>query len=479
MMQPLPGLRAVMVWPRRNGKDVVCCNIMAAKMLQKKADYAYILPYQTQARSIVWEGITNDGTRFIDFFPPGLIERKLDQQMKIWFKNGSTLQLVGSDNFNALVGRNLYGIIFGEYSIQKPEAWQYLRPMLTANGGWAIFQFTPRGTNHAHDIYQIAESSPDWFCERLTADDTGYPSREAIEAEREAGMRESLIEQEFYTSFTASTEETLIPLTDVKKAFPETLPSESQIRARAFYFPRIMGIDPAFSAKGDRAVIVVRQGPVIYQPRIFQGIDPMQLASEAVKDINTHRPEWVFVDSGRGEAVWSRLHQLGYDNIVIPIDFGGKAHSDYYANRKTEMWDAMAKYFKFQKPVFYPAVYQADWAKDLSAPTAEINERGKLQIESKKSLKKRGYRSTDLGDALALTFAEDLDQADLQAQLSAPGLSPEELAQLKDSTLTPEILTYMRDVNSRVERSLPDTQPQYDPLGYLERMEQMNHGADY
>jgi len=474
MLQDLPGLRAAMVWPRRNGKDVVCCNIMAAKMLQKVADYAYILPFQTQARSIVWEGITNDGSRFIDFFPPGLIERKLDQQMKIWFKNGSTLQLVGSDNFNALVGRNLYGIIFGEYSIQKPEAWQYLRPMLTANGGWAIFQFTPRGTNHAHDIYQIAKNTPEWFCERLTAEDTGYPSRKDIEKEREAGMRESLIEQEFYTSFTASTEETMIPLADVRRAFPEVMPLESQIRARAFFFPKIMGIDPAFSAKGDRAVIAVRQGPIIYQPRIFQGIDPMKLASEGARDIRLHRPEWVFVDAGRGEAVWSRLHQLGYENIVIPVDFGGTAHSSYYANRKTEMWDTMAQYFKYQNPVFYPGVYQAEWSKDLSAPTAEVNEKGRLQMESKKALKKRGYRSTDLGDSLALTFAEDLDQADLQAQAKTAALSPEEMAELSDATMTPDMVAYLQEMSRRIDHENLIDQPAYDPLTYMEK-----HAANY
>lgn len=50
-------------------------------------------------------------------------------------------------------------------------------------------------------MYQMAKENPDWYCERLTVDDTDVIPPEMIEAERQAGMSEAMIQQEFYCSF--------------------------------------------------------------------------------------------------------------------------------------------------------------------------------------------------------------------------------------------------------------------------------------
>jgi hypothetical protein len=42
---------------------------------------------------------------------------------------------------------------------------------------------------------------------------------------------------------------------------------------------------------------------------------------------------------------------------------------------------------------------------DLTGPEAFINLRGKIQLESKDDMKRRGLPSPNKGDALALTFA--------------------------------------------------------------------------
>jgi hypothetical protein len=43
---------------------------------------------------------------------------------------------------------------------------------------------------------------------------------------------------------------------------------------------------------------------------------------------------------------------------------------------------------------------------DLCTPTYSFNTAGKLVLEAKDAIKARGLRSTDIADALALTFAE-------------------------------------------------------------------------
>lgn len=446
MMQERPGLRAVTVWPRRNGKDLSAINILAAKALQRKGLYLYIAPFANQVRSIIWEGADGTGTRFIDYIPRELIARKLDQQMKIWLKNGSILHLLGSDNPDAVVGTNPLGIIFTEFSLHKEAIWGYMRPILAENGGWALFNGTPRGMNHFYLMAKMAKENPEWFYQHLTAEDTGFPSKDDIEKERQAGMPESLIEQEFYTSWTASSEETLIPLDKIELAMNTTLAPSAYDFA-----PRVVGVDPAYAEKGDRAVIIRRQGRKTFSPQVYQGIDPMALASKVAQVINEWRPHYVFVDAGRGEAVWSRLHQLGHSDRVIPVHFDGKTYDTLCHRKKDEIWNRMKQYICNLLPPDLPE--DSDLARDLSAPTFEINDRGLLQIENKKSLRDRGFRSTDLGDALALTFAEELDEVKpVPHELSELGLSRDQVGRLVD---------HMLALESHV--------PTYDPMSYMEQ----------
>jgi len=427
-MQDKPGLRGVFVWPRRCGKDMESINILAAKALQRVGDYAYVAPFANQCRGIIWEGNAGTGMRFIDYIPKEVVERKLDQSMKLFLKNGSTIQLYGSDNPDALVGRNFVGIVFTEFSLHKDAIWGYLRPMLAENGGWALFNGTPRGMNHFYSMAKMAETNESWFYQKLTRDDTDSPTLEQIQEERDAGMPESLIEQEFYTSWTSSSEETLIPLDKLQICANTTLASEEYNFA-----PRIIGVDPAFAEKGDRAVIARRQGRLWLPPLVFQGIDPMALASRVSLLIKEWRPQAVFVDAGRGEAVWSRLFQLGHAHLVTPVDFGGTTYDRLCHRKKDEIWNRMKLAICHpERPVSLPGdEYQEDLIKDLSAPTYSLNERSRIVLESKKSLKDRGFRSTDLGDAAALTYSEDFDDAPvLTPAQKAAGITLEQLAKI-------------------------------------------------
>jgi len=108
---------------------------------------------------------------------------------------------------NSLVGTNPQGCIFSEYAIQDPRAYQFIRPILTANDGWAIFITTPRGKNHAYELFQIASESPDWFAYRITLDETQHIPLAEIQKELAEGiMSEDLIQQEYYVSWDMGVE---------------------------------------------------------------------------------------------------------------------------------------------------------------------------------------------------------------------------------------------------------------------------------
>lgn len=208
--------RAVQVWHRRAGKEKTdLAGVLVKKMLERVGTYFYVFPTFVQGRKVLWDGADKDGFRFLDHIPKALIEGVNHTEMKVRLKGGSLLQVVGSDNFNALMGTNPIGIVFSEYSLQDPVCWGYFRPILMENGGWAIFNFTPRGENHAYQLYELAKANPfdpetnpsGWFVSLLTVDDTRIIPRDVLERERLEVIRldgnDAVYQQENYCSFTA------------------------------------------------------------------------------------------------------------------------------------------------------------------------------------------------------------------------------------------------------------------------------------
>jgi hypothetical protein len=197
--------RAVVCWHRRSGKDKVCFNYMVKKAFERVGTYFYFLPEYTQARKVIWDNIDDNGFKMLDHIPPELIRKTNETTLKIELINGSIIQLIGADTFSRSgVGTNPVGIVMSEYSVNNPEVWDFIRPILTVNGGWIIFNFTPRGQNHAFKLLEIAKRSSEWFTQVLTIDDTGILSKEDMDRERRDGMSEAMIDQEYYCKFIES-----------------------------------------------------------------------------------------------------------------------------------------------------------------------------------------------------------------------------------------------------------------------------------
>lgn len=200
--------RAIACWPRRAGKDIVGLNIALRECIKRPIVCFYVFPTYSQGRKIIWDSLDNNGYRIIDYYIPAeLVESKNIQQMQIRLKNGSLIQIVGSDNIDNLVGTNCNFVIYSEYALQSPLAYQFIRPILAANDGKCIFLSTPRGKNHFWELFQIASHSDDWFSEILTLHDTNHISFEEVERDRVEGiMSDDMIEQEYFCSFDKGVE---------------------------------------------------------------------------------------------------------------------------------------------------------------------------------------------------------------------------------------------------------------------------------
>lgn len=193
---------------RRAGKTKEALNLLLMSAMERIGLYQHCFPKLNQARNVVWTGLDEEGKRYLDHIPPELIAGKPHQTtMSIPLVGGSILRLEGSDNYDRMVGGNPVGIVFDEYALANPLAWDYLSVVIRKNKGWAYFAYTPRGRNHGYRLYQMAQNNPEWFVQKLDITQTfnldGTPvfSQAEVDAERRQGRAEEIIQQEYYCSF--------------------------------------------------------------------------------------------------------------------------------------------------------------------------------------------------------------------------------------------------------------------------------------
>jgi hypothetical protein len=199
--------RAIYVWHRRAGKDLLALNrILYSAMFEAVGTYWHIFPSYAQGAKSVWQETNSEGRKYIDYIPQELIAKKNEKELKITLKNGSIYQIVGSDNPDSLRGAGIKGAVFSEYAEQDPRAWGTIQPMLLENNGWAMFNFTPKGQNHAYELYKMAQKMPEvWHSEIKTAEETGVFTSEQLEQVKAEILSEGktldFFNQEFLCSF--------------------------------------------------------------------------------------------------------------------------------------------------------------------------------------------------------------------------------------------------------------------------------------
>jgi hypothetical protein len=190
---------AVIVAHRRCGKTVACINDLIVKaLLENKphAQYAYIAPYYSQAKSVAW--------RYLERFSEPVMTKSNQSELWVELVNGARIRLFGADNPDALRGNFLDGVVLDEMADMKPSLWgEIIRPLLADRLGWATFIGTPKGHNAFYDIYNEATKKPNWYVKVLRADQTNLlPQSELDDAK--ASMSDNQYEQEFLCSFEAA-----------------------------------------------------------------------------------------------------------------------------------------------------------------------------------------------------------------------------------------------------------------------------------
>ncbi|CAN5419414.1 hypothetical protein BH10PSE5_BH10PSE5_12860 [soil metagenome] len=197
------GKRADVVAHRRWGKDEVALHWAATQVVRKPGLYWHLLPEASQGRKAIWDAVNPHTAikRIDEAFPKAFRTKTVDAEMKIEFRNGAVWQVVGSDNYDRLVGASVRGVVFSEWALAKPDSWTYIRPILVESDGWALFLWTPRGRNHAARAFEARAADPTWFTLKSPATETDVFTPAQLAVERAELIAEAGSEEEGQAKF--------------------------------------------------------------------------------------------------------------------------------------------------------------------------------------------------------------------------------------------------------------------------------------
>lgn len=402
----------VLALHRRAGKTELAIMQLVDRALRFDKDlglFFYVAPFLKQAKAIAWARLK---ARVEPLRRYGQVEVN-EGELTVTFKhNGAVIRIFGADNPDAMRGVRLDGAVLDEVAQMKPDVWrEIIQPALADRKGWALFIGTPKGVNMFSELFYRAQDLDDWHSGRWTVYDTDALDPEEVERLKR-DMTDEAFAREMLCSFEAAGDDQLISLSDVDIACSRQIPPRDIVHA-----PRILGVDPARFGD-DRSVIFPRQGLAALKPEVYRGMNNMDLAGRVAKRIEEWKPDAVFIDAGNGGGVIDRLRQLGFE--VIEVNFGGRAIDAGYVNKRSEMWFLMRDWLAAGGCI----PNNVELRQDLATPTYRFDAANRLCLESKDDIKKRGLPSPDLGDALALTFAQPVSPRPRHEAVGIPNEQP-------------------------------------------------------
>ncbi len=396
----------VLVAHRRFGKTVLVINhLLKAALLCKKprGSFAYVGPFRNQAKNVAW-----DYLKHYSAVIPGRQVNESELCISVPSNGGGArVRIFGADNPDALRGLYFDGVVLDEVADMKSDVWgTVVQPALLDRRGWAVFIGTPKGVNLFSELYHFAASAqakgdPDWCALSRPVTSTDVLPPEDVERLR-GEMSENAFRQEMLCDFAASSDDVLITLDEVRAAMRRTPDF-----AAAAGWPLIMGVDVARFGD-DATVFFCRRGRETYAPEVMRGLSNVEVAHRLMAAIAEHRPAYVCIDQGQGTGVIDLVRELTRHQpvAVAEVPFGGRAtDAERFANRRAEMWVAVRDWLREGGRLPDGKTVATALEAELTAPAYFFNAAGKLQLEAKEKIKERLSRSTDLADALALTFA--------------------------------------------------------------------------
>jgi len=242
----------------------------------------------------------------------------------------------------------------------------------------------------------------DWVTMKVSCADSPRVSEAYIdEMKARYGEESNAYRIRVLGEFPRSDDDTVIPMELLEMAMNrDVTPSQ--------HAPSVWGLDVARFGS-DRSALCKRRGNAITEPiKTWKNLDLMQLTGAVVAEYESlppsERPGEILVDSiGLGAGVVDRLRELRLPARGINVA-ESPAMGTTYRNLKAELW-YKAKAWLESRDCWMPR--DEALVGELAAVRYTFTSNGKIQIEGKDEIRKRGLPSPDRADAFCLTFASD------------------------------------------------------------------------
>lgn len=324
-----------------------------------------------------------------------LIEDELKIGCKYYYANGVLWNEDNPESFAGAHSQIGMLVVFDESSGIPENIWTVTKGFFTENilyRFWFAFSNPRAGAGAFYDVFHDEGST--WHTRQINSLDVeGIDSSELLELVRKHGDDSDEAAVEVYGRFPKQGTRQFIPRILVKDAQVRTLDNYQNDDAL------IMAIDPARFGD-DATVFRFRRGRDARSipAEEYKGLDNMQVVNKALQAIHTYKPDFIVCDSGAGAGIIDRLKELKVK--VHECLFGGPSNDPQYFDHRSEMWGLMKDWLSggmIDKDRQLEA--------DLCNPEKEnVGREDKVKLESKNKMKKRGVKSPNHGDALALTF---------------------------------------------------------------------------
>jgi len=241
----------------------------------------------------------------------------------------------------------------------------------------------------------------EWWTKRVSCIDSARVSKEYVDDMKSRyGEESNAFRIRVLGEFPKSDDDTIIPM--------DLLESAKHRDTRAYEdAPIVWGLDVARFGS-DSSVLCKRQSNVVHTLERWRNLDLMQLTGAVVAQYEAcdhkNRPAEILVDSiGLGAGVVDRLRELKLPARGINVS-ESPAMGATYLNLRAELWHK-AKAWLEKRDCKIPN--NEDLIGELATVRYTFTSNGKIKIESKDDIRRRGLKSPDMADAFVLTFAAD------------------------------------------------------------------------
>jgi hypothetical protein len=262
-----------------------------------------------------------------------------------------------------------------------------------------------RASGYFYDAF--TRNSERWFTMRVSCSDADTVRKDFVdEMAEQYGEDSNAYRVRVLGEFPQADDDTIIPLHLVEAAMSRDVEPIQGVRP-------VWGLDVARYGS-DRTALAKRRGNQLLQPiQSWQGKDLMQVCGIVLEEFDAcsyeDRPAEILVDViGLGAGVVDRLKEMDFVPIRGINVAESPAMTQKYLRLRDELWFRCREFLE-QRDCCMPEDDQLKH--ELTAPRFKFQSNGKLKVESKDELKRRGNRSPDLADALMLTFASNAARA--------------------------------------------------------------------